>query len=110
MVRVLTRRVLSAMLILVMGVVTNAPALDALLFHGKNHNDVFQPHYDSSRCHAERCAIEYPARDSRLAPLVTVQLRILTTSDWTPRHRAPTPLLSSAPLDQNHSRAPPSIV
>jgi len=110
MLRTVVGRFVSAALILIMSGATNAPILDAILFHGKNHSEIVRPHYSETTCHAERCAIQYTARDSRPSPEIHLPVRIILTEHggevvWPPM-AAPAPVIP----DQHRPRAPPSYV
>ena len=110
MLRTVIGRFVSAALILIVSGATNAPILDAILFHGKNHSEIVRPHYSETTCHAERCAIQYTARDSRPLPEVQLPVRIVLTGRgpavaWPPMV-APTPVVPH----QNLPRAPPSFI
>jgi hypothetical protein len=110
MLRTVIGRFVSVALIIIMSGATNAPILDAILFHGRNHSEIVRPHYSETTCHAERCAIQYTARDSRPTPAIQLPVRIVLTTrgaaiSWPP-------LVAPAPLvpDQHRPRAPPSYV
>jgi hypothetical protein len=110
MARTALARIVSAALIVVMSGATNAPILDAIVFHGRNHSEIVRPHYSTSTCHAERCAIQYTARDSRPSPEVLLPVRIVPAA----RSRAVSwpPMAALAPVvpNQHRPRAPPSFV
>jgi hypothetical protein len=104
------QRILSLFLIVVMGAATNAPILDAILFHGRNSTQDITPHYASKSCHAERCAISYPARHSGLSADVPPPLRLHAPVENATSPRPATPELAPVVPNQHRPRAPPSIV
>ena len=88
------------------------PDLDALIFHGVEHQGNSQTHIETSgtpSCHAENCVLGAMATQIKHTGLLATKLARIAETASSPVHPAQLSL-DNGPTGPSRSRAPPTVV